>query len=136
MSPFVFVTRCQDCPICNLNLCVYPGSSNGSQCDPDVPAYHTSGPIVPHIKVIAVLDLTADSHGNAIRVGHADLIPQRLRDKIDLSATYTNCLTSHNLAGGKIPVTLPTDRDVIEAGLVGTAPERATLCRQQLDKLP
>jgi len=85
----------------------------------------TGGPVSPLISVIAVLDLTPNSHGNAIGVGHCDLISQRLRDKIDIAATYTNCLTSHNLAGAKIPITLPTDRQVIEAGLLGVAPERA-----------
>jgi hypothetical protein len=95
----------------------------------------TGGPIVPQINTIAVLDLTEESHGNAIGVGHAELIPQRLRDKIDLAATYTNCLTSHNLAGGKIPITLATDRDVIEAGLAGVAVEQArvVLVRNTLD---
>ena len=32
---------------------------------------------------------------------------------------------AHNLAGAKIPITLPTDREVIEAGLTGVLPERA-----------
>lgn len=85
----------------------------------------TGGPIAPLINVIAVLDLTPNSHGNAIGVGHSDLISQRLRDKIDIAATYANCLTAHNLAGAKIPITLPTDREVIEAGLTGVLPERA-----------
>lgn len=85
----------------------------------------TGGPISPRINVVAVLDMTPNSHGNALGVGHADLISQRLRDKIDSAATYTNCLTAHNLAGGKIPITLTNDRDVIEAGLAGIAPERA-----------
>jgi hypothetical protein len=76
---------------------------------------------------IAVLDLTAHSHGNAIGVGHADLITRRLYDKIDLAATATNCLTSHNLAGGKIPLTLPNDRATFEAGLAGLAPDKARL---------
>jgi hypothetical protein len=87
----------------------------------------TGGAMLPQINTIAVLDLTAESRGNAIGVGHADLITQRLQDKINLAATYTNCLTSHNLAGGKIPITLPSDRDVIEAGLAGIALEHACL---------
>lgn len=87
----------------------------------------TGGPISPLIHTIGVLDLTPNSHGNAIGVGHADLISQRLCDKIDLAATYTNCLTSHNLAGGKLPITLPTDREVITAGLTGVAPQSARL---------
>lgn len=83
------------------------------------------GPITPQFKVVAALDLTKNSHGNAIGVGHADLITQRLRDKIDLAATYTNCLTAGNLAGGKIPITLPTDRDVIHAATAGVGERRA-----------
>lgn len=77
------------------------------------------GPVVPRIKTIAVLDLTDNSYGNAIGVGHADLIARRLLDKIDRAATEINCLTSHNLAGGKIPIALDTDRQVIDAGLAG-----------------
>jgi len=87
----------------------------------------TGGPIAPLIGAVAVLDLTAQSRGNAAGVGHADLVSQRLRDKIDLASTYTNCLTAHNLAGGKIPITLPDDRSVFEAGLSGLDPARARL---------
>lgn len=95
----------------------------------------TGGPVIPQITTIAVLDLTENSHGNAIGVGHADLITRRLYDKIDLAATYTNCLTSHNLAGGKIPITLPTDRETIEAALAGIGPNRArvVIARNTLD---
>ncbi|MEW5815422.1 MAG: lactate racemase domain-containing protein [Spirochaetota bacterium] len=95
----------------------------------------SGGPVVPLINTIAVLDLTEKSHGNATGVGHADLITQRLRDKIDQSSTYTNCLTSHNLPGGKIPITLATDHQVIETGLAGVAHERArvAIIRNTLD---
>jgi hypothetical protein len=81
----------------------------------------TGGPVDPKIDVIGVLDLSEKSHGNATGVGHADLITRRLYDKIDLEATYRNCLTAHNLAGAKIPVTLPSDRLVIEAGIKGAS---------------
>jgi hypothetical protein len=95
----------------------------------------TGGPVEPQIGAVCVLDLTDNSHGNAIGVGHADLISQRLRNKIDVRATYTNCLTSGNLAGGKIPITLPSDRDVINAGLEGATPgaARVVLIRNTLD---
>ena len=59
------------------------------------------------------------SHGNASGVGLADLIPERLRAKIDWHATYTNCLTAGNFAAAKQPVTLASDREVIETGLMG-----------------
>ncbi len=87
----------------------------------------TGGVVDPPIERLLVLDLTAQSHGNAIGVGYADVIPQRLRDKIDLAATYTNCLSSHNWAGGRIPITLPTDSDVIKAGMAGLSPERVRM---------
>lgn len=77
------------------------------------------GPIDPMIRRLAVLDLTEASHGNATGIGYADLIPARLRDKVDWPATYMNCLTSLNYAGAKQPVTLPTDQDVLVAGLAG-----------------
>ena len=77
------------------------------------------GPRDPNFRVLAVLDLTPDSHGNASGVGLADLIPERLRAKIDWHATYTNCLTAGNFAAAKQPVTLASDREVIETGLMG-----------------
>jgi hypothetical protein len=77
------------------------------------------GPKDPNFRVLAVLDLTPDSHGNASGVGLADLIPERLRAKIDWHATYTNCLTAGNFAAAKQPVTLASDREVIETGLMG-----------------
>ena len=79
----------------------------------------SGGPIEPDYKRLAVLDLTPNSHGNGIGVGYADLIPQRLSDKIDWQPTYMNCLTSANFNGAKKPVTLADDRAVIETGLAG-----------------
>jgi hypothetical protein len=67
----------------------------------------------PAIRRIVVLDLTAQSHGNAVGVGLADIITQRLRSKIDETATNVNAITSTFLERGRIPVTLPTDRDAI-----------------------
>jgi Lactate racemase N-terminal domain len=87
----------------------------------------TGGVVDPPIDRLVVLDLTGQSHGNAIGVGYADVIPQRLRDKIDPAATNTNCLSSHNWSGGRIPITLPTDADVIKTGIAGVAPERVRM---------
>ncbi len=87
----------------------------------------TGGPVDPPYRLIAGLDLTEHSHGNAIGVGYCDLISQRLRDKIDLAATYINCLTSSNFNGAKLPITLPTDRDVLLAALPPRDPQAARL---------
>ncbi len=85
------------------------------------------GPIMPVIHRLAVLDLTDDSHGNATGIGYADLIPERLRQKVDWPATYMNCLTSVNFGGAKQPITLPTDKAVLDAGMAGFDPERVRL---------
>lgn len=93
------------------------------------------GPIAPNYRVVTALDLTPNSHGNGVGVGYCDLVPQRLIDKIDFGATYTNCLTASNFNGAKVPITLPTDRAVIEAGLPRTDPTaaRMVIARNTLD---
>ena len=83
------------------------------------------GPREPNFRVLTVLDLTAGSHGNASGVGLADLIPERLRAKIDWHATYTNCLTAGNFAAAKQPVTLASDLEIVETGLMGKDEESA-----------
>jgi hypothetical protein len=95
----------------------------------------TGGPVEPAYRALVALDLTENSHGNAVGVGYCDVIPQRLRDKIDISATYTNCLTAANYNGAKLPITLPSDRDVILAGLPARDPAsaRMVIARNTLD---
>jgi hypothetical protein len=83
----------------------------------------TGGPVSPRFKVVAALDLTANSHGNAIGMGHADLITRRLLKKVDRTATDRNCLTSKNYAGGKIPITLETDEALFATALAGVPNE-------------
>lgn len=68
-------------------------------------------------KRIAVLDLTAHSHGNANGIGLADFTTKRLVEKIDYQATYLNCLTTGFVQRGMIPVTLDSDRQIIETAL-------------------
>lgn len=74
----------------------------------------TSGPV---IKAIAALDLSENSHGNACGVGMADVITDRLYQKIDHVATIENVLTGTTPEVGKIPVRVPTDRDAIAAAM-------------------
>jgi len=95
----------------------------------------TGGAPQPDFRAITALDLTPNSHGNAVGVGYCDIIPQRLADKVDRQITYTNCLTAGNFNGGKIPITLPTDQDVIGAILPRTEPAlaRVVVARNTLD---
>ncbi|MGD0803300.1 MAG: lactate racemase domain-containing protein [Candidatus Bathyarchaeia archaeon] len=71
----------------------------------------------PKIDKIVVLDLSDETHGNAIGIGLADLTTRRVFDKIDYPSTYVNCLTQGTCATGKIPIWLPNDRDAIDTAL-------------------
>ena len=83
----------------------------------------------PEIDRVVVLDLTEESRGNAEGLGLADVTTRRLVDKIDLRATYINCITSNFFEGGKVPVTKETDREAIEVALTGYTAERVRLVR-------
>ena len=70
-------------------------------------------PRAPEIKKIAVLDLTEETHGNAIGIGLADVTTRRAFEKIDYHQTYVNCLTQGSGETGKIPPFLANDHDAI-----------------------
>lgn len=74
-------------------------------------------PTRPRIRSVVALSLTEASHGNAVGVGLADLISQRLRDDIDDATMAVNVITSGFLERGKIPITLPTDLQAIATAL-------------------
>ncbi len=69
------------------------------------------------IKRVFVRELTAQSKGNAIGIGLADLTTKRLVDKIDYDATYKNCITGISLEKGAVPMHFDNDRQAIEVAL-------------------
>jgi hypothetical protein len=71
----------------------------------------------PDYKTLIVLDLTDESHGNALGVGFADLITRKLFNKIDFSATYTNGITTGNWSTVRLPITLETDDQCLSTAL-------------------
>jgi hypothetical protein len=74
-------------------------------------------PRSPRITDIVVADLTEASHGNALGMGLADFITERLRAKIDFRATYENVLTSTFIERGRMPVVAANDRLAVEYAL-------------------
>ena len=66
---------------------------------------------------LVVLDASDETHGNIVGVGFADLTTERLLAKLDPVPFRVNILTSCCLERGRIPIALPTDRDVFEAAL-------------------
>jgi Lactate racemase N-terminal domain len=86
----------------------------------------------PRILRIYVRDLHDDSYGNATGVGLADFVSRRLVNKIDPTATYINCLTGLSPESARIPMTVDTDREAVEAalGTIGLVkPEEARIVR-------
>lgn len=75
------------------------------------------GERVPDFRRIVVLRLTDESHGNATGIGAADFTTRRLADAIDFQKTYMNCLTASAPELAKLPMTLESDREAIEAAL-------------------
>jgi hypothetical protein len=71
-------------------------------------------PIKPSFTRIFVRDLSAESYGNAVGIGLADLVSRRLVNKIDYTPTYINAITSTNVEAARVPVTFDTDREAIE----------------------
>jgi len=83
----------------------------------------------PDYQTLIVRDLTPESHGNAMGVGFADLIPRKLFDKIDLKATYANGLASNTWSIVRIPITLENDRECISTALGKLPPGPARIVR-------
>jgi hypothetical protein len=71
----------------------------------------------PAISMIYVRDLTSESGGNAVGMGSADVIHDRLYRKIDFEKTYLNARTALNPAGSRLPIHLPSDREAFDLTL-------------------
>jgi hypothetical protein len=105
---------------------------SGSGMDPNVIGFwrREGGPRRPDYRILAVLDLTPHSHGNATGIGMADLTTRRLIDRIDWKATYMNVFTSGVLRLAHMPIALENDRAAIEAALArAPVPVKARMAR-------
>jgi hypothetical protein len=71
----------------------------------------------PVVTRLVVLDVSDESHGNIVGVGFADLTTERLVAKLDPEPFRINILTSSFLERGRIPLTLPDDREVVRVAL-------------------
>lgn len=68
----------------------------------------------PVIGRIIVLDLTAETKGNAYGIGLADFTTKALVEKIDYKATYTNAITSTFTERVKIPIIAENEQEALE----------------------
>ena len=102
---------------------------SGDGADPNIsgryPTPFASGG--PRVTKQVVLDLTAESDGNANGLGTADFTTVRAAEKMELGQTYPNGLTSTVVGPTALPMVLPSDRLAFAAALltcnaVGHAP--------------
>lgn len=82
------------------------------------------------IAVIAVLDLTEETHGNIAGLGLANFTTARVVEKIDWVATYTNAITSgiFGMFRVSLPITMADDRRALQAAVRGCARPWETAC--------
>jgi hypothetical protein len=71
-------------------------------------------PDAPVIERIFIRDLSSLSYGNGVGLGMADVVSDRLLDKIDWLPTRINSLTASTPAAIRTPVHFPTDRECLE----------------------
>lgn len=89
----------------------------------------------PDFARIVALSLTEASLGNALGVGLADFVSERLARAYDPRATYINLLAAcepnaHNGVEGALPLALPSDRDACEVALhASLASDLPRVCR-------
>jgi hypothetical protein len=96
---------------------------SGTGMDPNVTGrystpYASGG---PRVEKIVALDLSDGTHGNGLGVGLADFTTLRLVRRLDLAKMYMNALTSTVTTPARIPATLPTDREALQAAVKTSA---------------
>ncbi|MGC8633249.1 MAG: hypothetical protein ACP5VP_01045 [Candidatus Limnocylindrales bacterium] len=107
---------------------------SGLGMDSNVVGRYYSGPtgIPPAIQRIVVRDLTAETEGNAVGLGMADVALRRAVERMDARKTYVNCITAKTPEGARVPITVDTDREALAVALaccLQVTPETARLVR-------
>ncbi len=64
----------------------------------------------PEIEMVYVRDITHQSGGNAVGMGLADVMHDRLFNKIDFKKTYLNSTVALNPGPARMPIHMPSDR--------------------------
>jgi hypothetical protein len=71
-------------------------------------------PNAPRIQRIFARDLSALSYNNAVGLGMADVVADRLVNRVDWNATCINSLTASTPEASRTPIHFPTDRECLE----------------------
>jgi hypothetical protein len=71
-------------------------------------------PGVPHFQRLFVRDLSELTYNSGVGLGMADVVTDRLVNRIDWEPTWINSLTSNTPAAIRTPIHFPTDRECLE----------------------
>jgi hypothetical protein len=75
-----------------------------------------------HATRVVLLRLSEKTGGNAIGLGNADIVTERIFQEMDYEATLMNALTSRSLRKAFIPIRMPTEAKAIQAGFTTLGP--------------
>ena len=89
---------------------------SGTGVDPNITGTFSIPYVTGGIKVqrTCFLNLSEESHGNALGCGLASAITSKIFDDMDLEKMYPNCITSTVLASARIPCVVANDREAIQ----------------------
>lgn len=89
---------------------------SGTGVDPNITGTFSTEYATGGIKVqrTCFLNLSEESHGNALGCGLASAITRKIFDEMDIEKMYPNCLTSTVLASARIPCVVSTDKEAIQ----------------------
>jgi len=68
----------------------------------------------PQIGAIYVRGLTEGTHGNAVGLGNADIMPRSLLPHVDLNSTYMNAFTAKRLSICKVPMLVENELQALQ----------------------
>ena len=91
---------------------------SGCGMDPNVIGRYSAEPLrsqthEPRIRNVVILSLCAETHGNAIGIGGAEVITRRLYESVDYQKTYANGFTAGELSWVRVPLVAATERDAL-----------------------
>jgi len=66
---------------------------------------------------VAVLNLSPETHGNAIGLGYSSATTMRVFKQLDLKAMYPNAITCTVLGGVRIPIVMESDKECVQCCL-------------------
>lgn len=89
---------------------------SGTGVDPNITGTFSTPYATGGIKVqrTCFLNLSEESHGNALGCGLASAITKKIFDDMDIEKMYPNCITSTVLASARIPCVVSSDKEAIQ----------------------